>query len=131
MQYVPLHLHSEYSLLDGAIKLKDLCAFAKENDMPAVAMTDHGVMYGAIDFYKTAKEMGVKPLIGCEFYVYQGDIAEKNSSKTHLNHLVLIAKDKAGYSNLVKLVSIAHCEGFYYKPRINFELINFSLDMTT
>lgn len=123
MQYVPLHLHSEYSLLDGAIKLKDLCAYAKENDMPAVAMTDHGVMYGAIDFYKTAKEFGVKPLIGCEFYVYDGDITEKNQGKTVLNHLVLIAKDKQGYANLVKLVSIAHCEGFYYKPRVNFELI--------
>ena len=123
MQYVPLHLHSEYSLLDGAIKLKDLCAFAKQNDMPAVAVTDHGVMYGAIDFYKTAKEMGVKPLIGCEFYVYQGDLSEKNQSKNLLNHLVLIAKDKQGYANLVKLVSIAHCDGFYYKPRVNFELI--------
>lgn len=123
MQYVPLHLHSEYSLLDGAIKLKDLCAYAKENDMPAVAVTDHGVMYGAIDFYKTAKEAGVKPLIGSEFYVYQGELSERNSSKTHLNHLVLIAKDKQGYANLVKLVSIAHCEGFYYKPRINFELL--------
>lgn len=123
MQYVPLHLHSEYSLLDGAIKLKDLCTYAKENDMPAVAITDHGVMYGAIDFYRTAKEMGVKPLIGCEFYVYQGELSEKNSSKTHLNHLVLIAKDKQGYANLVKLVSIAHCDGFYYKPRVNFDLI--------
>lgn len=123
MQYVPLHLHSEYSLLDGAIKLKDLCKFAKENEMPAVAVTDHGVMYGAIDFYRTAKEMGVKPLIGCEFYVYDGDISEKNSSKTTLNHLVLLAKDKQGYANLVKLVSIAHVDGFYYKPRINFELI--------
>lgn len=123
MQYVPLHLHSEYSLLDGAIKLKDLCKYAKENDMPAVAVTDHGVMYGAIDFYKTAKEAGVKPLIGCEFYVYDGELSEKNSSKTRLNHLVLIAKDKQGYANLVKLVSLAHCEGFYYKPRVNFELI--------
>lgn len=123
MQYVPLHLHSEYSLLDGAIRLKDLCKFAKENDMPAVAVTDHGVMYGAIDFYKTAKECGVKPLIGCEFYVYDGELSEKNSSKTRLNHLVLIAKDKQGYANLVKLVSVAHCEGFYYKPRVNFELI--------
>lgn len=123
MQYVPLHLHSEYSLLDGAIKLKDLCKFAKENDMPAVAVTDHGAMYGAIDFYRTAKETGVKPLIGCEFYVYGGDITERNSSKTHLNHLVLIAKDKQGYANLVKLVSIAHCQGFYYKPRVNFELV--------
>lgn len=123
MQYVPLHLHSEYSLLDGAIKLKDLCKFAKDNDMPAVAVTDHGAMYGAIDFYRTAKETGVKPLIGCEFYVYDGDITERNSSKTRLNHLVLIAKDKQGYANLVKLVSIAHCQGFYYKPRINFELV--------
>jgi len=121
--YVPLHLHSEYSLLDGAIKLKDLCQYAKENNMPAVAMTDHGVMYGAIDFYRTAKDIGVKPLIGCEFYVYEGELTEKNQSKNLLNHLVLIAKDKQGYANLVKLVSIAHVDGFYYKPRVNFELI--------
>lgn len=123
MQYVPLHLHSEYSLLDGAIKLKKLCSFVKENNMPAVAITDHGVMYGAIDFYRTAKEAGVKPLIGCEFYVYNGDLSEKIQSQNKLNHLVLLAKDKQGYANLVKLVSIAHCDGFYYKPRINFELI--------
>jgi len=121
--YVPLHLHSEYSLLDGAIKLKDLCKYAKNNNMPAVAMTDHGVMYGAIDFYRTAKDMGVKPLIGCEFYVYDGELTEKNQSKNLLNHLVLIAKDKQGYANLVKLVSIAHVDAFYYKPRVNFELI--------
>ncbi len=123
MQYVPLHVHSEYSLLDGAIRLKDLCKFAKENNMPAVAVTDHGVMYGAIDFYRTAKEIGIKPLVGCEFYVFQGNLSEKNSANNHLNHLVLIAKDKQGYANLVKLVSIAHVEGFYYKPRINFELL--------
>lgn len=123
IQYVPLHLHSEYSLLDGAIKLKDLCSFAKQNNMPAVAMTDHGVMYGAIDFYRTAKDVGVKPIIGCEVYVHQGELSEKNQGKNHLNHLVLLAKDKQGYANLVKLVSIAHCEGFYYKPRVNFELI--------
>ena len=91
--------------------------------MPAVAMTDHGVMYGAIDFYKTAKDMGVKPLVGCEFYVYDGELDEKNQGKTVLNHLVLIAKNKQGYANLVKLVSIAHVDGFYYKPRVNFELI--------
>lgn len=121
--YVPLHLHSEYSLLDGAIRLKDLCKFAKENNMPAVAMTDHGVMYGAIDFYRTAKDVGIKPLIGCEFYVHQGELSEKNQANNKLNHLVLIAKNKQGYANLVKLVSIAHCEGFYYKPRVNFELI--------
>lgn len=123
MQYVPLHLHTENSLLDGAIRIKELCKFAKENDMPAVALTDHGNMYGAIQMYETAKEMGIKPLIGCEFYVYDGDITEKNPAKTHPYHLVLIAKDQTGYKNLVKLVSIAKCKGMYYKPRINHELI--------
>ena len=121
--YVPLHLHSEYSLLDGAIRVKELCEFAKANNMPAVAITDHGVMYSAIEFYRVAKETGVKALIGCEFYVHNGDIHEKNPSNNPLYHLVLIAKDKTGYMNLVKLVSIAHCEGMYYKPRINFELL--------
>ena len=114
MQYVPLHLHTEYSLLDGAIRIKDLCKFAKENDMPAVALTDHGNMYGAIQMYEEAKSAGIKPLIGCEFYVYDGDIHEKNPQKTHPFHLVLIAKDQTGYKNLVKLVSIAKCEGMYY-----------------
>lgn len=123
MQYVPLHLHTEYSLLDGAIRIKELCKFAKENDMPAVALTDHGNMYGAIQMYEEAKSAGVKPLIGCEFYVYDGDIHEKNPQKTHPFHLVLIAKNQAGYKNLVKLVSIAKCEGMYYKPRINHDLI--------
>lgn len=123
MQYVPLHIHTENSLLDGAIRIKELCKFAKENDMPAVALTDHGNMYGAIQMYETAKEMGIKPLIGCEFYVYDGDITEKNPAKTHPYHLVLIAKDQTGYKNLVKLVSIAKCKGMYYKPRINHELI--------
>ena len=121
--YVPLHLHSEYSLLDGAIRVKELCEFAKGNNMPAVAITDHGVMYSAIEFYRVAKETGIKALIGCEFYVHDGDIHEKNASHNPLYHLVLIAKDKTGYMNLVKLVSIAHCEGMYYKPRINFELL--------
>lgn len=122
-QYVPLHLHSEYSLLDGAIKVKALCQYAKDNNMPAVAITDHGVMYSAIEFYRTAKEIGVKAIVGCEFYVHDGDIREKNAQHNPLYHLVLLAKDKEGYMNLVKLVSIAHCEGMYYKPRINFELI--------
>lgn len=123
MQYVPLHLHTENSLLDGAIRIKELCKFAKENDMPAVAITDHGNMYGAIQMYEEAKSAGLKPLIGCEFYVYDGDITEKNPAKTHPWHLVLIAKDQTGYKNLVKLVSIAKCKGMYYKPRINHELI--------
>ena len=122
-QYVPLHLHSEYSLLDGAIKVKQLCEFAKENNMPAVAITDHGVMYSAIEFYRTAKETGIKAIIGCEFYVHDGDIHDKDPNHNPLYHLILLAKDKTGYKNLVKLVSVAHCEGMYYKPRINFELL--------
>lgn len=123
MKYVPLHIHTENSILDGAIRIKDLCKFAKENDMPAVAITDHGNMYGAIQMYEEAHEAGLKPLIGCEFYVYDGDITEKNPAKTHPYHLVLIAKDNTGYKNLVKLVSVAKCKGMYYKPRINHELI--------
>ncbi len=123
MKYVPLHLHTEFSLLDGAIRLKKLCEFAKNNDMPAVAITDHGVMYGAMEFCKTAKEAGVKPIVGCEFYVYDGDIHEKKSGQNELYHLVLLAKSKKGYENLVKLASIAAVEGFYYKPRINHKLI--------
>ena len=122
MQYVPLHIHTENSLLDGAIRIKELCQYAKDNELPGVAITDHGVMYGDLEFYRTAKEYGVKPLLGCEFYVCEGDITEKDpNTKTY--HLVLIAKDKTGYQNLVKLVSIAHVEGFYRKPRINHRLL--------
>ncbi|MGN0192405.1 MAG: DNA polymerase III subunit alpha [Candidatus Gastranaerophilaceae bacterium] len=123
MQYVPLHVHTEYSLLDGAIKIKDYCKFAKENDMPAVAITDHGVMYGAIEMYKTAREAGLKPLIGCEVYVFHGDIKEKNKPGEKNYHLVLIAKNLKGYQNLIKIASIAQVEGFYYKPRVNHEII--------
>lgn len=122
--YVPLHLHTEYSLLDGATRVKDLIKHAKANNMPACAITDHGVMYGTVDFYKTAKEEGVKPLIGCEVYIIDGDITEKKAeAKREYCHLVLISKDKEGYKNLVKLVSISHVDGFYYKPRINRELL--------
>jgi len=120
--YVPLHLHTEYSLLDGATRIGDLIKHAKANNMPAAAITDHGVMYGAIEFYKTAKEEGIKPIIGCEVYIIESDINEKTKKVTH-NHLVLLAKDKKGYKNLVKLVSIAHINGFYYKPRINHEIL--------
>ena len=122
-QFVPLHLHSEFSLLDGAIKLKGLCKFAKENNMPAVAITDHGVMYGALDLYLEAKEAGIKPIIGCEFYVHNGDITEKDPNNNPRYHLILLAKNNEGYMNLVKLASDAACKGFYMKPRINFELL--------
>ncbi len=122
-QFVPLHLHSEFSLLDGAIKLKDLCEFAKEHNMPAVAITDHGVMYGALDLYLEAKEAGIKPIIGCEFYVHNGDISEHDPNNNPRYHLILLAKNNEGYMNLVKLASDAACKGFYMKPRINFELL--------
>lgn len=123
MQYVPLHLHSEYSLLDGAIKIKDLIKFVKENDMPAVALTDHGVMYGDMELYTTALENGIKPILGCEFYVHNGDIEERDKMNNPCYHLVLLVKDKKGYANLVKLTSIAWCKGRYVHPRINFDLI--------
>ena len=122
-QYVPLHLHTEYSLLDGAIRTTQLCEFAKENNMPAVAITDHGVMYGALDLYIHAKDIGVKPIIGCEFYVTTCDIKDKSQNNREYFHLVLIAKNETGYKNLIKLVSIAQIDGFYYKPRINHELL--------
>ncbi len=124
MKYVPLHLHTEYSLLDGAIKIKDLFKFAKENDMPAVALTDHGSMFGVIDMVLNGKATPeVKPLIGCEFYICEGDVIEDKTTKKIMYHLVLIAKNNVGYQNLIKLNSIAHTQGYYYKPRINHELL--------
>lgn len=122
-KFVPLHIHTEYSLLDGAIQVNNLVDFAVENDMPAIAITDHGVMYSAIEFYEYALKKGVKPLIGCEFYMHSGEISEKDPANNPLYHLVLIAKNSKGYFNLIKLVSTAWCEGFYYKPRINWELL--------
>ena len=120
---IPIHIHSEFSLLDGTIRVGDLVNYAKENELPAIAITDHGVMYSAIEFYEKAKDAGINPLIGCEFYVHDGDVHVKDSANNPLYHLILIAKDKKGYANLIKLVSVAWCEGFYYKPRINFELL--------
>ena len=115
--FIPLHIHSEYSLLDGMIRVGDLVKYAQENNLPAI------VMYSAVEFYELAEHAGINPLIGCEFYVNTGDIHVKDSANNPLYHLILIAKDNKGYKNLIKLVSTAWCEGFYYKPRINFELL--------
>ena len=123
LPYVPLHLHTEYSLLDGAIRIDDLCKFAKDEEFPAVAITDHGVMYGDMELYTTAKEAGIKPILGCEFYVHNGDIKERDKHNNPCYHLILLAKDKDGYKNLIKLTSVAWCEGRYVHPRINWELI--------
>ena len=120
---IQLHNHTEFSLLDGMTRVGDLVKYAKENELPAIAITDHGVMYSAIEFYEKAKEAGINPLIGCEFYMHNGDISEKNPANNPLWHLILIAKNAQGYKNLIKLVSTAWCEGMYYKPRINFEIL--------
>lgn len=120
---IPIHLHTEFSLLDGMIRVSELVNYAKENELPAIAITDHGVMYSTIEFYEKAKEAGINPLIGCEFYVHDGDIHQKDNTHNPCYHLVIIAKNSQGYKNLIKLVSTAWCEGFYYKPRINFELL--------
>lgn len=139
-EYVPLHLHTEYSLLDGAIRIGDLVKFCAENNMPGVAVTDHGVMYGAMDLYIDAdknnskerekaeqdpnyKPKLVNPIVGCEFYVHDGDISERNPSHNPRYHLVLLVKNNQGYKNIVKLASKAHIDGFYMKPRINWELL--------
>src|SRR3954452_12647628 len=124
--FVHLHLHTEFSLLDGACRLDRLMDRAHELKMPALAITDHGVLYGAIDFYQAARNKGIKPIIGCEVYVAPGSRLEKKSSsggKDVYNHLVLLAKDEQGYRNLVKLVSDAHLQGYYYKPRIDKETL--------
>ena len=124
--FVHLHLHTEYSLLDGACRLDRLMDKAHELKFPALAITDHGVLYGAIDFYKTAREKGIKPIIGCEVYVAPGSRLEKKAStggRDVYNHLVLLAKDETGYKNLIKLTTAAHLEGYYYKPRIDKELL--------
>jgi DNA polymerase-3 subunit alpha len=124
--FVHLHLHTEYSLLDGACRLDRLMDKAHELKFPALAITDHGVLYGAIDFYQAAREKGIKPIIGCEVYVAPGSRLEKKSSsggRDVYNHLVLLAKDETGYKNLIKLVSDAHLKGYYYKPRIDKEIL--------
>ncbi|HUJ71394.1 MAG TPA: PHP domain-containing protein, partial [Verrucomicrobiae bacterium] len=123
--FVHLHLHTEYSLLDGACRVSDVVDKAHACKMPAVAMTDHGNMFGAIEFYKAAQEKGLKPIIGCETYIAPGSRFEKKSTSARdaAYHLILLAKDEVGYKNLIQLVSSAHLEGFYYKPRIDKEIL--------
>lgn len=124
-KFTHLHVHSHYSLLDGLAKIDDLLKRAKELGMDSLALTDHGVMYGVVEFFIKAKEAGIKPIIGCEMYLTPGSRTSKNNTledKTR-HHLTLLVKDEKGYKNLMKLVSIAHLEGFYYKPRIDKEVL--------
>ena len=126
--FVHLHLHTEYSLLDAACRLDKLAERAHDLKFHSMAITDHGVLYGAVDFYKAVRDKGIKPIIGCEVYVAHGDRREKKAGsggggKEVYQHLLLLAKDEDGYKNLVKLVTKAHLEGFYYKPRVDKELL--------
>ena len=124
MDFVHLHVHTEYSLLDGSSKIKEIVHQAKALGMNSLAITDHGVMYGVIDFYKACLAEGIKPIIGCEVYVAGGsrfDREEKNGAR--YDHLVLLAENNTGYENLMRLVSLGFIEGFYYRPRIDFELL--------
>ena len=135
--FVHLHLHTQYSLLDGAIRLKDLIPKAKEMGVPAIAQTDHGNMFGAIDFYTRCKKEGIKPILGSEIYFTPGSRFDRKAPKRNksvssqdaeessrqIHHLILLAKDNTGYKNLCKLLSQAYLEGFYYKPRADLELL--------
>src|SRR5881227_308178 len=122
--FVHLHLHTEYSLLDGAIRIKELMKKAAEFKMPAVAMTDHGNLYGAIEFYQEAQRAGVKPIIGCEAYIAPRSHKDRpNSMRESAYHFTLLVRDATGYHNLVKLISTAHLDGFHYRPRIDKELL--------
>ncbi len=124
MSFVHLHVHTHYSLLDGLTKIKELVKFAKEQGSPAVAITDHGTMYGVIEFYQACKKEGIKPIIGVELYMAP-DLHKKETVEDRSNrHILLIAKNKIGYKNLLKLVTTAHLEGFYYKPRIDWEILS-------
>ena len=124
MNFTHLHVHTEYSLLDGCCRIKKLIDKAAELGQKSIAITDHGVMYGCIDFYKYAKEKGVKPIIGCEVYVAPKSRFDKvKGPDTPYSHLVLLCKNNLGYQNLIKLVSAGFTEGFYMKPRVDRELL--------
>ena len=124
-EFIHLHLHTQYSLLDGACRIPEILAIAKSFKMDALAITDHGSMFGAIDFYLEAQKIGIKPIIGCEVYVAPQSRLQKGGSgiEDAANHLILLARDEVGYHNLIKLVSIGYLEGFYYRPRIDKEVL--------
>ncbi|HPT65995.1 MAG TPA: DNA polymerase III subunit alpha [Candidatus Woesebacteria bacterium] len=121
--FVHLHVHTEYSLLDGLTKIKKLVSTVKEMGMTSIAITDHGNMYGAVEFFKACKKNDIKPIIGCEVYLAPNGLTDKSAANRRNHHLILLAKNEQGYKNLMKLVSIANIEGYYYKPRIDWETL--------
>ena len=123
MAFTHLHVHTEYSLLDGAARIRDLFDRAKELGMTHLAMTDHGVMYGAIEFYQTAKKVGIEPILGCEMYVAKNMEDKQGKVDREYSHLILLCENQKGYQNLIHLVSLGFLKGFYYKPRIDYELL--------
>ena len=124
MAFTHLHVHTEYSLLDGAARIKDLVAKVKELGMTSVAITDHGAMYGVIDFYRACKDAGIKPILGCEVYTAARTMADKDPEKDkYQGHLLLLAENDEGYHHLMKIVSEAFVHGYYYKPRVDKELL--------
>lgn len=125
MDFTHLHVHTEYSLLDGSSKIKEITKQAKDLGMNSLAITDHGVMYGVIDFYRAAKDVGIKPIIGCEVYVAPGSrfTKEQNENENRYYHLILLAENNVGYANLCKIVSKGFIDGFYYKPRVDYEVL--------
>lgn len=126
MEFTHLHVHTEYSLLDGSSKIKELVSRAKELGMDSLAITDHGVMYGVVDFYRAAKAAGINPVLGCEIYVAPGSRFDReagNAKESRYHHLVLLAENDIGYANLVKIVSRGFTEGFYYKPRVDYDVL--------
>ena len=125
MKFTHLHVHTQFSLLDGSAKIKELVPRAKELGMDALAITDHGAMYGVIEFYKTCKANGIKPIIGCEVYVAPGSRFDREVVKgeNRYYHLVLLAKNNEGYHNLCKIVTRGYTEGYYYKPRVDMEVL--------
>src|SRR3989338_5218525 len=120
-EFIHLHLHTQYSLLDGACRIPELLSLANHYKMDTLAITDHGNLFGAIDFYLEAQKAGIKPIIGCEAYIAPASRLDKTASgiEEASYHLILLARDETGYQNLMKLVSIGYLEGFYYRPRID------------
>ena len=125
MAFTHLHVHTEYSLLDGSNKIKEYVKRVKELGMDSAAITDHGVMYGVIDFYKEAKANGIKPILGCEVYVAPNSRFDKEigGGEERYHHLVLLAENNTGYANLMKIVSKGFTEGYYYRPRVDMEVL--------